>query len=41
MDQIKLTREKADEIAEDLKNKIAHHAQLVGEFEKNSHNISR
>lgn len=41
MDQIKLTREKADEIADDLKNKIAHHAQLVGEFEKNSHNISR
>lgn len=41
LDQIKLTREKADEITEDLKNKVAHHAQLVGEFEKNSRSVRR
>lgn len=41
MDQIKLTRDKAEELTEDLKTKIALHAQLLGEFEKSKRNISR
>lgn len=41
MDQIKSTRHKANEIAEDLKHKVSIHAQLVGEFEKFNKNINR
>lgn len=41
MDQIKSTRNKADEITEDLKNKATLHAQLIDEFEKVNKNISR
>lgn len=41
MDQIKSTRNKADEVTEDLKNKTALHAQLLDEYEKVNKNISR
>ncbi|KAJ6648734.1 Coiled-coil domain-containing protein 22 like [Pseudolycoriella hygida] len=41
MDQIKSTREKADEVSEDLKNKISVHVQLASELEKLNNNISR
>lgn len=41
MDQIKSTRNKADEVTEDLKNKATIHAQLMDEFEKVNKNISR
>lgn len=41
MDQIKSTRDKADEVTEDLKNKISVHVQLAGELEKLNNNISR
>lgn len=41
MDQIKLTRDKAEELTEDFKAKVALHAQLIGEFEQNNNKISR
>lgn len=41
MDQIKSTRDKAEELTEDLKSKVALHSQLIGEFEKSKRNISR
>lgn len=41
MDQIKSTRDKAEELTEDLKAKVAQHAHLVGEFEQNNNKISR
>lgn len=41
MDQIKSMRDKAEELTDDLKHKVAQHAQLIGEFEKNNRNISR
>lgn len=41
MDQIKSTRDMAEEITDDLKNKMVQHAQLIGEFEKNNRCISR
>lgn len=40
-DQIKSTREMAEEITDDLKQKMVQHAQLIGEFEKNNRCISR
>ncbi|XP_037039865.1 coiled-coil domain-containing protein 22 homolog [Bradysia coprophila] len=41
MDQIKSTRDKADEVSEDLKNKISVHVQLASELEKLNNNNSR
>lgn len=41
MDQIKSTRDTAEEITDDLKHKMVQHAQLIGEFEKNNRCISR
>lgn len=41
MDQIKTTRDTAEEITDDLKHKMVQHAQLIGEFEKNNRCISR
>lgn len=41
MDQIKATRDLAEEITDDLKHKMVQHAQLIGEFEKNNRCISR
>lgn len=41
MDQIKLTREKSEEIEDDLKNKIAIHVQLVTEFANVNRNKNR
>lgn len=41
MEQIKSTRDTAEEITDDLKHKMVQHAQLIGEFEKNNRCISR
>lgn len=41
LDDIKSTKEEAEELAEKLKQKATLHAKLVDEFEKNNRNLSR
>lgn len=41
LDEIKSTKEEAEELAEKLKQKAALHAKLVDEFEKNNRNLNR
>lgn len=41
LDEIKSTKEDAEELAEKLKQKAILHAKLVDEFEKNNRNLNR
>lgn len=41
MEQIKATKGEIEELADKLKRKVALHAKLVDEFEKNNRNINR